>query len=366
MILWDYEASRYSVKRPKAGCLVGLQWLEDAHHMDPSVHKRKASVALLSVVSNTILVILKLVVGVAIQSVSVISESIHSGVDLLAAVIAFIAVRVSGKPADKDHPFGHGKAENISGTVEAILIFLAAAWIVFEAYRKLKSGEPVEAPMWGVIVMFVSAVANIIVSSRLFKIGNETESAALLADAWHLRTDVWTSVGVMFGLALIWIGEMVFPGYHFHWIDPVAAMLVAMLIVRAAYHLTVQSSRDLMDVSLPEEEENWIRDYIASVRPTVRSFHQLRTRKAGANRFIEFHLLVDAAMSVDESHRITDIMSNEIRQHFPNSSVTIHIEPCKGDCTPPCEEACLLNEKEREQVSREATLASQSSPADLE
>src|SRR5512137_1693635 len=139
------------------------------------VDKRKASVARLSVISNTTLVLLKLAVGLAIGSVSVISEAIHSGVDLLAAIIALFAVRISGKPADQHHPFGHGKVENVSGTVEALLIFIAASWIIYEAVKKLINPQPLEEVGWGVVVMLVSAIANIIVSKMLFKVGRETD-----------------------------------------------------------------------------------------------------------------------------------------------------------------------------------------------
>jgi cation diffusion facilitator family transporter len=318
--------------------------------MDAHTRRRKANVAMLSVISNTVLVILKLIIGISIRSVSVISESIHSGVDLLASVIAYIAVRISGKPADRDHPFGHGKVENISGTIEAALIFIAAGWIIYEAVKKLVSGEALDNPAWGVAVMFVSAVANIIVSKSLFKVGKDTNSMALLADAWHLKTDVWTSVGVTVGLALIWIGEALFPNFNFHWIDPIAAIAVAMLIIRAAYHLTVEAARDLMDVTLPEEELTWIREHVESLKPVVRAFHELKTRKSGHNRFIEFHLLVDADMSVEESHRITDMITADIEKQYQHSNVTIHIEPCNGDCTVDCEEGCLVEEHDRKNI----------------
>ena len=175
------------------------------------VQKQKTRVALLSVISNTALVLMKLVVGIMINSVSVISEAIHSGMDLVAAIIAWFSVRTSSKPADEDHPFGHGKIENVSGTVEALLIFLAAGWIIYEAIKKFIHPEPIETAFWGVGVMLISAITNIIVSQKLFKVGRETDSVALQADAWHLRTDVYTSLGVMVGLALIWIGQWIFP-----------------------------------------------------------------------------------------------------------------------------------------------------------
>ena len=208
--------------------------------------------ALLSVGSNSLLIVLKIVVGMMIGSVAVISEAIHSGVDLIASLIAFFAVRASGRAADERHPYGHGKYENVSGTVEAVLIFVAAGWIIYEAVGRLIDPEPVEMPVWGVAVMLVSAIVNIIVSSRLFKVGKETDSVALQADAWHLRTDVYTSLGVMTGLLVIWIVGLIDPDINLHWLDPVVAIAVALLIVKAAVDLLREAARDLVDVSLPD------------------------------------------------------------------------------------------------------------------
>jgi len=300
--------------------------------------KQKASAAKLSVISNSTLVLLKLFIGTAIGSVSVISEAIHSGVDLLAAVIAWSAVRISGKPADRDHPFGHGKIENISGTVEALLIFLAACAIIFEAAKKLANPQPLEEPGLGVAVMLVSAVANIMVSRKLFSVGKETDSIALQADAWHLRTDVYTSTGVMVGLGIIWFGRILLPEADLKLVDPLVAIGVALLIIKAAYKLTVESARGLMDVSLPSDEEDKIRKCIAAFAPTVRGFHRLRTRKSGPYRFVEFHARVDSSMSINESHRITDMISSSIKECLPNTIVTIHIEPC--NCTLATDESC--------------------------
>jgi cation diffusion facilitator family transporter len=290
--------------------------------------------------------VFKLVVGLLIGSVSVISEAVHSGVDLIASLIALFAVRTGSKPADEGHPFGHGKVENISGTVEALLIFGAAAYIIFEAVKKLLHPTPVESLGWGVTVMGISAVANYFVSRMLFRVGRETQSVALEADGWHLRTDVYTSVGVMAGLAFMWAAQLLLPTHNWEWVDPVVAMGIALLIIRAAYRLTIDAARDLLDVSLPEEEL-WIREYIAGLVPPVRGFHHMRTRKAGHVRFVEFHVLVDGEMSVDASHAITEVISRDIREHFPEASVTVHIEPCDGTCEQVCIDGCYLNEEMR-------------------
>lgn len=293
-----------------------------------TLHERKIKAARFSVLSNSVLVLSKIVVGLAIGSVAVISEGIHSGVDLIAALIAWFAVRLVGQPADKQHPYGHGKFENISGTIEALLIFLAAGWIVYQAVQKLIHPQPLEAIGWGVLIMVVSSSVNLAVSRLLFKVGRETDSIALQADAWHLRTDVYTSAGVMVGLLLIWLGHWIYPELYLDWLDPVVALVVALMIIKVAYNLTIQSGRDLLDIGLPAEEEAWIRRYLSGLQPAVCAFHNLRTRKAGAERFIEVHILVDARMTVEESHRITGVIKGAIREQFPGSTVTIHVEPC--------------------------------------
>ena len=302
--------------------------------------KQKVFVAALSVLSNTTLIILKLIVGVITGSVSVLSEAVHSGVDLLAAIIALLAVRKSSKPADHDHSYGHGKYENLSGAIEALLIFIAAAWIIFEAIRKLIKPQPIEAVGWGIGVMLFSSLVNIVVSHLLFKVGKKTDSIALQADAWHLLTDVYTSAGVMIGLLVLWFGEWFMPQLDWHWIDPVAAFAVALLIIKAACQLTIQSIRDLLDVSLPPEEEMWVKNKIKEMYPQVRGFHNFRSRKSGATRFVEFHLMLDATMSVQDSHAVNDKIVREIKCQFKDSKVMVHIEPCDNNS---CESKCLTS-----------------------
>ncbi len=322
----------------------------NVHKQNDTIQNRKISVARLSIISNTTLMIAKLVIGIVIGSVAIMSEAIHSGVDLLAALIAFFAVKTSGKPADTEHPFGHGKVENISGTIEALLIFLAAGWIIYEAVKKLLHPTSIEAIGWGVGVMLVSSIVNWIVSHRLFVIGEQTDSIALQADAWHLRTDVFTSAGVFLGLLVIWIGSRFFPSQNLLWIDPVSAIIVALIILHAAYKLTVQSARDLLDEKLPIEEESYIRELIASMYPHIHGFHKLRTRKAGSDRFIQFHMKVEPTMTVEASHDISHDIKDRIVKRFPNSSITIHVEPCDGRCEQECKESCLLTEQERKAV----------------
>lgn len=328
---------------------MGLSVLRDFFMPIPmSEQRKKARVAAFSVISNTVLVLFKAIVGVLIGSVSVLSEAIHSGMDLIAALIAFFAVRIAGRAADEEHPFGHTKVENISAAVEALLIFAAAIWIIIEAVRKLINPRPIETVGWGVGIMLVSTIANLVVSRLLFKVGKETDSAALTADAWHLRTDVYTSVGVMAGLGIIWLGGFFFPGLNLTWIDPVAAIAVAGLILHAAYDLTKRAVQDLVDQSIPIEEKKWMQNYLSALYPTVRSFHRLRTRKAGATRFINLHLALDSKLTVSESHAIGDQIVADFKKHFPHDvDVIVHIEPCDGVCSPACESGCLLSDEEQ-------------------
>jgi len=314
----------------------------------PVLADKKTSTAILSVASNTLLIIIKVVVGLLIGSVAVISEAIHSGMDLVAAVIAFLAVRASGREADERHPFGHGKFENLSGTIEALLIFAAAAWIIYEAIRKLIDPHEIDMPFWGVGVMLVSALVNLFVSQRLFKVGKETDSVALKADAWHLRTDVYTSTGVMVGLLVIWVVGMISPGVDLRWLDPVVAILVALMILKAAWDLTRESARDLMDVSLPEEDVAWIERLINDGWPQVHSFHHLRTRKAGSNRFVDFHLVVDDHMPVGEAHALSDQIVLAIKERLPETRVNIHVEPCEFECKDACVSGCTFDPAERD------------------
>ena len=295
--------------------------------------RQKTAVATLSVASNSVLVVLKLAAGLVIGSVSVISEAIHSGVDLTAAVIALFAVNKSHLPADKDHPYGHGKVENISGTVEALLIFGAAIWIIIEALEKLIHHKPLDAPAWGVVVMLISVVLNTIVSHMLFKVGRQTDSAALMADAWHLRTDVYTSAGVTIGLAIMWLGRLFFPRADLAWVDPIAAIGVAILIMRTAWHLTVTAGRDLLDARLPDDEEQGIRAIVARFEPEAQAVHSLRTRKSGARRFAEFHIQVEGKMTVQHAHHLSHQIAAAIERQYPQTLVNIHIEPQGGTPT---------------------------------
>ena len=317
--------------------------------------KQKTAVALLSILSNGVLVILKLVVGITTGAISVLSEAAHSSMDLVASIIAFFAVRISARRPDAEHPFGHGKVEDISALAEALLIFIAAIWIIYEAIYKLINPAPLEAIDWGVGVMLFSVIANIIVARLLFIVGKKTESPALIADAWHHRTDIYTSAGVMAGLALIWLGGILFPQLHLNWLDTVAAIAVAILICRAALKLTIDAIKDLIDTSPPPDELMWLSTYLKGLYPTVRSIHRVRIRKSGAARFIDLHIVVDPKMTVSESHAITEKMTTAIREKLEGADLTVHIEPCDGTCKKACVSGCMLSTDERKTMQQLAS-----------
>ena len=314
--------------------------------------KQKTNVALLSVISNSVLVTLKLLTGLLTGSISVLSEAAHSSMDLIASIIAFFSVRISARRPDEEHPFGHGKVEDISALAEALLIFVAAIWIVVEAVHKLFNPQPLETIGWGALVMLFSVLANIVISQMLFHVGKKTESPALIADAWHLRTDVYTSAGVFAGLGIIWVGSLFFPSVNLNWVDPVAAILVALLICQAALKLTIDAVRDLIDTSPPPQEVIWLSAYLKSWYPTVRSVHRLRMRKSGAARFIDLHIVVEPSMTVNESHMITEKMMYAVRKEMSSADLTVHIEPCDGACKKACMDGCMLGDQERLKIRK--------------
>jgi len=336
---------------------VGTQVPRSLINLNMEIQKQKTSVALLSVASNCMLVILKLITGILTGSISILSEAAHSSMDLIASVIAFFAVRISARRPDAEHPFGHGKVEDISALAEALLIVIAAVWIVVEAINKIMAPQPLHTIDWGIAVMLLSVVANIIVSQLLFTVGKRADSPALIADAWHLRTDVWTSSGVLAGLAVIWVGARLWPNINLTWIDPAAAILVATLILRAAVNLTLGATKDLIDTSPPAHELYWLSSYLQSWYPTVRSIHRIRTRKSGASRFIDLHIVVDPAMTVSDSHEITERMTAAVREKLSGADLTVHIEPCDGLCKKACASGCMLPSEERTAIQQEAAAA---------
>ncbi len=289
-------------------------------------YRQRLAAARISVLSNTLLILAKCGIGMLSGSVAILSEAVHSGLDLVAAGIAWYSVRESGKPADADHHFGHGKIENVAGTIEAILILGAAAYILWEAGHKLLGGTAaVTMPGWGAAVMGLSAVVNLFVSRHLFAVANRTDSIALTADALHLRTDVYTSAGVFVGLLAIQ-----FTGLGI--LDPLIAIMVALMIIKAAIDLTRTAFFPILDTCLPDEEERLVHEVMARYADRYLEYHKLRTRKAGHVRHIDMHLVVPRMATVQEGHALAHAISADIEQALPHSHILIHVEPCPGGC----------------------------------
>ena len=277
----------------------------------------KTKVARLSVISNTFLIILKVFAGIISGSVSIISEAIHSSMDLLAAIIAFFAVRISDTPSDEKHNYGHGKVENVSGVIEGLLIFVAAGWIIYEAIKKLIDIQPVESIGIGSVVMLISAGVNTYVSRRLYKTAKKTHSVALEADALHLKTDVYTSLGVAVGLFLLMITKL-------HWLDPVVAILVALLIIKESFELLKRAFTPLLDVAWDKDELDRLEEIFTELKV---SYHDLKTRRAGNHRFIDFHIEMPPEVPFEQVHDFCSEIEAEIHSRFENVQITIHAEP---------------------------------------
>ena len=274
---------------------------------------------MVSVFSNSSLVVTKLVVGVLTGSVSVISEAAHSAVDLLAAMIAYYAVSTSDKKPDRDHNYGHGKVENISGAVEAVLIIVAALWIIYEASRKLSAKELPRDLEYGIAIMAVSIIVNYFVSRKLFQVAKETQSHALEADALHLEADIWTSIGVLAGLIAIKVTGL-------YWLDPVIAIVVAAIIFKAGYDMTKKSLRELSDVALPEEERTLIQGIVEN-HPLIKDHHRLRTRRSGSKRLVDVHILLEPDLRLEQAHAVSVEIEEQIKFLYSPCDVIIHQEP---------------------------------------
>ena len=281
----------------------------------------KRGAAGLSIASNAVLIALKLAAGAITGSIAIITEAVHSLIDLVASVVAFVSVRKADEPADAEHPYGHEKVESLAATIEGMLILVGAAIIVYEATHQLVVGATVERLGLGIAVMAFSVFANLGVSTVLSRQAKAHESPALEGDAAHLRTDALTSAGVLFGLALVQVtGNAAF--------DPITALVVATAIVWAGIRIVRRSSGVLVDETLPEAELDRIEIAIASARtPEVAGYHKLRARRAGSRRHIDFHVQYRSGTSLELAHELAHRMRASIEAEIPQAEVLIHVEP---------------------------------------
>jgi cation diffusion facilitator family transporter len=285
------------------------------------VIRTKSGAAALSIASNALLIALKLAAGAITGSIAILTEAIHSLIDLVASVIAFVSVRKADEPADAEHPYGHEKVESLAATIEGMLILVGAGIIIYEATHRLVVGSAVESLGVGIVVMGVSVVANIIVSTVLYRRAKALKSPALEGDAAHLRTDAMTSAGVLVGLGIVEVtGLAAF--------DSITALVVAMAIVVAGIRIIRRSSGVLVDETVPAVELDRIEAAIASARtPEVAGYHKLRARRAGSRRHIDLHVQYRSGTSLERAHELAHQMRASIEAEIAMAEVLIHVEP---------------------------------------
>ena len=283
----------------------------------------KFGAARLSVVSNTALIALKVVAGAVTGSIAIITEAVHSSIDLLASIVAYLSLRKADEPADAEHQYGHAKAENLAAAIEGMLILVGAGVIVYEATRRLAIGGEVENIGFGIAVIAISAFVNLLVSTYLYRQARTHDSPALEGDAAHLRADSATSLAVLVGLVLIEVTG-------FEQIDAIVALMVASAIVYTGVRILSRSSRVLMDEALPQDELDIVRKLIADYPgQELEGFHKLRGRRAGSARYIDLHLQFTTGTSLERAHDIAHEVEAAVRGRIPNAELLVHIEPSR-------------------------------------
>jgi cation diffusion facilitator family transporter len=283
---------------------------------------KKSRTVLFSISSNALLLTVKLAVGMLTGSASVLSEAVHSATDLVASVVAFVAVRRSGSPPDESHNYGHGRFENLAGLFEGVILLGVGGGVIYGAVDGIVNGVELEFLGFGIGVMALSATVNLFVSRWLLRVARETDSHALEAEGYNLRTDVWGAAGVAVGLA-----AALATGWTV--LDPIIAAIIGLAILWTALRLISGSTRVLLDESLPTEELSVVEDVIGGEvksDPRIRGYHKLRARKSGPQRHIDFHLQLKAETTLGEAHKIFDALEERIRRSLPNSDVLIHLE----------------------------------------
>jgi cation diffusion facilitator family transporter len=289
----------------------------------PDHARRKREAARLSLASNAGLLTLKAVVSIVTGSVGVLAEVVNSAADLTGSLVAWLSVRVSDEPPDSTHAYGHGKIENLSGVLTAVLVLGGGLYAIHQAVAQLLRPTPLAHAWWGMGVMSLSALANVAVSRRLLRVGRETDSPAVAADGHHLQTDVLTSLGVLLGLFLVQVTRQ-------RWWDSAAALLVSVLILRVGYRLARDAVRTLSDEALPLSEEHTL-ERVLLADPIVLGFHKLRTRKSGSHRHVDVHVQIADTHTFVEAHRLTEDLEERLRAALPNLHPIIHIEPYEDE-----------------------------------
>lgn len=304
----------------------------------------KIRAARCSVATAASLACLKLITGLMTGSLAVLSSAVDSLLDILMSGVNYFAIHQAEQPADRSHPFGHGKFETVATLVQAVFISISGVWIVYESIRRLMRGATLTYIGEGTAVLLLSASVSWALTRYLRRIAKETDSSALEADALHFSMDVYTSLALAGGLAAIAFFDL-------PWLDPVLSLLVALYILFEAIRLVRHSLRDVLDEQLPETIRAEVERLIRAHQDHMLDFHNLRTRRAGSQKIMDFHLTVCKHLSVEQAHAIADHLENRIQQEIRGSDVTIHIEPCQREDCPgmaecPIEKARFNDESE--------------------
>lgn len=286
----------------------------------------KIRAAAVSITSAILLAAIKIVVAFTSGSMAVMASAVDSLLDIVMSGVNFLAIRHAEQPADECHPFGHGKFETLATIFQALVILATGSWIVYEAGNRLYSGRQELDVDQGIGMLAFGALAAWGISSYLKRAAKRTESTALAADALHFRMDIFSNLGLLTGLLIVrW--------FDLPWLDPTLSILVAAYILAEAFKLVRHSLRDLLDHELPDEIKEQVREAIAAQNLPLAGYHNLRTRRAGSRKIMDFHLEVCRHMSVEEAHDIADQLEKAIESTISDSDVTIHIEPCaEGHC----------------------------------
>lgn len=288
--------------------------------------QEKRSAALASVIAAVALTGLKIIVGLATGSLGILAEATHSGLDLMAALMTFFALRIAEKPADHDHLYGHGKAENLSGLFETLLLLGTCSWIIYEAARRLlHHSADLEVNLWSFAVMVLSIGVDASRSRVLYRAARKYRSQALEADALHFSTDIWSSAAVVLGLFCVKLSEWVPELAFLRGADSVTAILVGFIVVYVSLQLGRRTVQALLDVA-PSGIEETIRS-IVQARPGVVGCHNVRLRYSGPRLFVDIHVLVDGSQTLRNAHRLTEQIEQAIQERIPDADVTVHPEP---------------------------------------
>ena len=300
-----------------------------SYHIHTAAEDEKRNAAMSSVIAAVGLTVMKLVAGLATGSLGILAEAAHSGLDLVAALVTYMAIRISSMPADRKHPYGHGKVENLSALVETLLLLVTCAWIFYEAFHRIFFHLiDVQVTAWSFVVMFISIAVDVSRSRMLSRTAKKHNSQALEADALHFSTDVWSSAVVIFGLVGVMVGGR-FPKLAFlAQADAVAAILVALIVVYVSIRLGSRTVEALLDSAPQGMEEQIVRS--VEVLPNIRDCHSVRIRSSGAQHFIDVHVSLDGELSLKQAHDLTEHVEEVIQGIVPEADVTVHPEPFFG------------------------------------